>query len=45
MEHPNVCVCKDQPTPKPPKQCHEMEGKECMSHEECGEGGFCTIYT
>ena len=34
----HVCACKDQ---SPPKQCHEMEGKECRSHKACGEGGFC----
>ena len=35
------CACKPQPTPEPPKQCQELEGKSCWSNEDCGEGGFC----
>ena len=42
--HRLYCTCKPQPTPEP-TQCYEMEGKSCMRDEECGEGGFCTIYT
>ena len=37
------CACKPQPTPEP-TQCYEMEGKNCMRDEECGEGGFCNFY-
>ena len=37
------CQCKHQPTPEPPKQCQELEGKYCVNgnHEVCGEGGEC----
>ena len=38
-----TCQCKHQPTPEPPKQCQELEGKKCQygMDEMCGEGGYC----
>ena len=38
------CRCKPTttiPTPKPPKQCKEVEGIGCWGDQKCGEGGFC----
>ena len=38
-----MCLCKPQPTPEPPKQCQELEGKTCAHgmDEMCGENGIC----
>ena len=37
-----TCQCKHQPTPKPPKQCQEVEGKLCKNGiTDCGEDGSC----
>ena len=37
----NICACKPQPTPEPPKQCQELEGYLCISDKKCGKGGHC----
>ena len=43
LEGYGKCKCKHQPTPEPPKQCQELEGKKCQygMDEMCGEGGYC----
>ena len=41
--HRLYCTCKPQPTPEPPKQCQDLEGKTCARgmDEMCGENGIC----
>ena len=41
MERYGTCQCKHQPTPEPPKQCLEMEGKICGTDDDCGKDGSC----
>ena len=37
-----TCQCKHQTTPKPTKQCQEVEGKLCdKGITDCGEDGSC----
>ena len=38
-----ICTCASKPTPQPPKQCHELEGKICEFDEECGKDGDCMV--
>ena len=40
-----ICQCENQrDTPKPPKQCQELEGEMCEYDGDCGDGGHCKYF-